>query len=614
MNRRRFTLRTLTVAAVAGALLASALPASAATSDRTFNSPVSVGDDVYFAGTATGKGIELFRSDGTVAGTKLVKDIYPGAKSSMPGYETTFYPVGAKTFFYARSATGIQLWVTDGTSAGTINLATANIRYFNSAHGAAFNGEFYFTSTSRATGVELWKTDGTVAGTVFVQDFLTTADVNGKGDSSYPRDLRVVDGTLYVLARSASSKESLFASTDGATFSKIHDFAAYANNGAGLGAGFATELDGSLYFRDGSKLNRATGTTVTVAVAYLASPYGSKLIAFDGSIFTRKYTSSAYELVRVNGAVVTSLGVFPVAVGTANGQLYYVTRNDATKDARLFTMTSATATPTDLGSIGKWSSAFLEFSLLEVGDRTFFWSYLGLYATDGTPEGTALAADFGFGRGIDYYEAAVAGDDLVVAIRDSKKRGSLWVSDGTQAGTVQALASGVLTAPTPVVTGSPTVGTKLAATVGSWKPAPVALTYQWKLNGAAIEGATGRYFTIPEGMAGAITFAVTGRANSYQTVTKTSAAKLIAKNFEVAPTPTITGSKTVGSYLRAVPGTWSPAASFTYQWYSAGVKIATNGNRSTFKVTTATVGKPITVKVGGSAAGYVNTNRSSAAR
>ena len=172
---------------------------------------------------------------------------------------------------------------------------------------------------------------------------------------------------------------------------------------------------------------------------------------------------------------------------------------------------------------------------------------------------------------------------------------------------------GAFAAPAPTITGTPTVGTKLAGRLGTWKPAATTLSYQWKLDGVPIEGATGKYFTIPAGTTGAITFTVTGTRNSFQTHTKTSVAKVVARQFELAPVPTVTGDKVVGKYLRAVPGEWSPAATFSYQWYSAGKAIG-GATRSTYKLSGTTVKKSITVKVTGKATGYVNTNRSSLPR
>ena len=62
-------------------------------------------------------GFELYVSNGTVAGTHLLSDIYPGPASSDIRNMTR---VGSQAFFTADDGTdGDELWVTDGTSAGT---------------------------------------------------------------------------------------------------------------------------------------------------------------------------------------------------------------------------------------------------------------------------------------------------------------------------------------------------------------------------------------------------------------------------------------------------------------------------------------------------------------
>src|SRR5919108_505689 len=60
---------------------------------------------------------ELRRSDGTAAGTRLVRDIAPGTESSPPFYLTR---VGDFFLFQAYDPDhGFELWRSDGTAAGT---------------------------------------------------------------------------------------------------------------------------------------------------------------------------------------------------------------------------------------------------------------------------------------------------------------------------------------------------------------------------------------------------------------------------------------------------------------------------------------------------------------
>ncbi len=85
-----------------------------------FNSPgpyVVVNEITYFVPDTQAHGTELWRTDGTVEGTVLVKDIAPGAASSSPFLLTN---VSGTLYFVANDGvTGNELWKSDGTPAGT---------------------------------------------------------------------------------------------------------------------------------------------------------------------------------------------------------------------------------------------------------------------------------------------------------------------------------------------------------------------------------------------------------------------------------------------------------------------------------------------------------------
>src|SRR5262245_36651639 len=76
-----------------------------------------VGDVTFFVATTPTTGAELWRTDGTEAGTVLVKDIRGGRGGSTP---TKLTNVGGTLFFVANDAThGAELWASDGTAEGT---------------------------------------------------------------------------------------------------------------------------------------------------------------------------------------------------------------------------------------------------------------------------------------------------------------------------------------------------------------------------------------------------------------------------------------------------------------------------------------------------------------
>ncbi len=156
--------------------------------------------------------MDLFASDGTGAGTQLLKEI----SITFSANPTMFTKVGDKVFFFAQQPSSIStasLWVTDGTSNGTIkvkdnvgysmieldgklffdgyenngnyelyitdvtSLSITIIKQFGNPASpiqnlASFKNKLYFQCNdgSNLTGFELWVSDGTTAGTTMLKD------------------------------------------------------------------------------------------------------------------------------------------------------------------------------------------------------------------------------------------------------------------------------------------------------------------------------------------------------------------------------------------------------------------------------------------------------------
>ena len=77
-------------------------------------------------------------------------------------------------------------------------------------------------------------------------------------------------------------------------------------------------------------------------------------------------------------------------------------------------------------------------------------------------------------------------------------------------------------------------------------------------------------------------------------------------------TPKISGTAKVGKTLTAKPGTWTSGTTFTYEWYRGSSKIS-GATKSTYKLTSSSVGKKLKVKVTGKKAGYATVIKTSAA-
>ena len=101
----------------------------------------------------------------------LIKDIVPGPGPSAPD---DFTLSGRFTYFRAFDAThGREIWRTDGTEAGTMlvrDIIPGPEGLNDTINLTDVNGTVFFTVTDEEHGTELWKTNGTAAGTVLVKD------------------------------------------------------------------------------------------------------------------------------------------------------------------------------------------------------------------------------------------------------------------------------------------------------------------------------------------------------------------------------------------------------------------------------------------------------------
>ena len=171
------------------------------------------------------------------------------------------------------------------------------------------------------------------------------------------------------------------------------------------------------------------------------------------------------------------------------------------------------------------------------------------------------------------------------------------------------------TAPTPTITGTARVGSTLTAVSGSWSPT-AELSYKWNRNGTPINGATASTYAVIGADAGAtLSVTVTATKTAYENTSKTSAptASVSTVDFTASPTPTISGTASVGSVLTANANTWLPTpSSLAYQWYRDAAPIV-GGTRATYTLVAADLGTEITVKVTGTLLGYNTAQKTSVA-
>lgn len=186
-------------------------------------------DAIYFAGADEVHGEELWRFDGTYEGTKMVADIDRRRTKFVESGEHQFPTAGIDNllatddwllFMADDNLNGRELWRSDGTRAGTELVRDINIGAQSSLHREAnanevknphdparaivFESEYYFVADDGIHGRELWRSDGTEAGTEMVVD-LSPGDSHsfpfapGDDPNITPR-FQEHDGALYFYA------------------------------------------------------------------------------------------------------------------------------------------------------------------------------------------------------------------------------------------------------------------------------------------------------------------------------------------------------------------------------------------------------------------------------
>jgi ELWxxDGT repeat protein len=273
------------------------------------NSFVETNELVFFKANDGTHGFELWRSDGTSAGTQMVKDIDPGSNGSNPDWLTN---VSGTLFFAASDGMhGSQLWRSDGSAGGTklvedINSYTGPYELINVA------GTLFFDTCDGTHGAQLWRSDGTAAGTQMVKEFNTGVIADG------PYHLTNVAGTLF------------FGADDG-----THGFTLWRSDGTmagtqmikdiplGFGRSALIDVSGTAFFSagdgNGSELWRSDGTAAGTRMVDYVAP--RLLTNVNGTLFFDGYTSThGYELWRSDG---TAAGTRIVRDTNTNGSLFY---------------------------------------------------------------------------------------------------------------------------------------------------------------------------------------------------------------------------------------------------------------------------------------------------
>jgi ELWxxDGT repeat protein len=284
------------------------------------NNLFSWNNEVYFAANNGTNGNELYKTNGTAAGTLLIKDIYT-AEIIIGSSITNFCALNNTTLLFVASdgSTGLELWKTDGTNAGTVLVKDINTTGWQ---GGAEIGKMevlgsyaYFSAYEGTNGHELWRSNGTNSGTTLM------SNINAGAGSSYPLQLKALGTNLIFTATSAGNNHELYV-YNGTTTSLLKEI----NSSTTSNIQMATIANNYLYFSanegtNGQELWRTDGTNAnTVLVANIAaasgSSYPNSLIALNNKLlFVASDAANGKEWYSVTPC--SSFSV-PTAAGTTN--------------------------------------------------------------------------------------------------------------------------------------------------------------------------------------------------------------------------------------------------------------------------------------------------------
>ncbi|HXJ32984.1 MAG TPA: DUF4215 domain-containing protein [Candidatus Eisenbacteria bacterium] len=159
-----------------------------------YDSMATVGSQVlFFVNNVTEA--QLWKTDGTLAGTTMVTGGIPGGGSLFVYLPSVVGTIGQHLIFVPTDG---SVWTSDGTALGTHPLPSVpNDAFINSRYNAlgSADGVFFLMGQDPEHGGELWRTDGTDAGTWLLDDVV-------KGpDSSWPTALGSLGTTVFFSAK-----------------------------------------------------------------------------------------------------------------------------------------------------------------------------------------------------------------------------------------------------------------------------------------------------------------------------------------------------------------------------------------------------------------------------
>lgn len=335
----------------------------------------SFNGELYFTAFVSGIGTEIYKTDGTEAGTQLLKDVRSGSSSGLDfntnNDKEVFLEYNGELYFRGSTASSIELWKTNGTTTGTVSLKnfedTTNGApvYFSTAGkqklGTVYNGLLYFT-VLRGSTHELWKTDGTTANTQMV-----------KGGLNGINDLKVFNNLLYFVSGADSDGfGSEIWTSDGTLAGTALKFDIFPNNlnpffGLGSNPSDFFIFNNELYFSARS-YNSTTNQII-----------GRELWKTDGV---------TVNLIKDINTDNLASGINSPKFTIYNNELYFSASDNTTSDQELWKTDGTTSGTIKAVSTTATGESLQFFNATIYNGKLFYHNFQQLWVTNGTAAGT----------------------------------------------------------------------------------------------------------------------------------------------------------------------------------------------------------------------------------
>ncbi len=408
--------------------------------------PVSAAGRLFLIGNDGETGRELWVTDGTAPGTRLVRDIAPGMDVEgrpRDGAARLLGSIGDHVYLYADAeGHGSELWTSDGTEQGTRKISdVGSTAYYGSGGldlGIEMGGRLLFVGRDAAGGGELWSTDGTDGGTGLVADI--------RPGTASARVFRIAGPRGWTLAMvgpmegangifgdgldDAAFDDSLYGlwriDRPGTTMVRLGRLEPTISEPPG---GLTVVGDRVFYFYanqndNTTRLMRTDGTAPgTKGVRVI----GSDHIACGGGVSYRGRFVAGCWSSWAGG----SRGGLLLSDGSRRGTRFLVAYDEPFSWDEASEIHGAT----DPVIVGDRVMFLVRHSRLRVGQVS-----AALWATDGTRRGTRPVVGLDLGRRIPDYpfdrpDLTVVGRRVFFAARDARHGMEPWSSDGTARGT-----------------------------------------------------------------------------------------------------------------------------------------------------------------------------------